>query len=723
MSAERIDRSDGKDGFADELPPGTTLMHGQYTIEHFLNAGGFGITYLAKDSLDRKIVIKECFPSTFCRRSRTIVQARSRAHQAELKSIVDLFVQEARSLAKLAHPSIVGVHQVFEDNNTAYMALDFVEGADLLDRLEGEGEPLEPAVIEEMVRKLLDAIGFIHRQGMLHRDISPDNILLNKKGNPVLIDFGAAREQATRASRVLSAMRVVKDGYSPQEFYIQGSEQGPSSDLYSLAATFHHVITGDVPPNSQARLAAIASGAKDPYTPLLGRFPDYKDGFLAAIDTAMSVLPKDRLKSGRDWLAMMDRTDGVDGTSAVILSMISEQAAEAEAEAQAARMAEEAAMAAEAEVKALERAAKRAEDEDRPISRKLKAISEADPDFDRLAEDFDDAAEAVKVAQAARYPDGEMQATPSGGRKLVLYGSVAAAALVAVLGVSTLLRGGDDDLSAQNEVALSAPEQVAATTSEAPADAPDAFVASNIAAVSSTPSVSFELEEPAPEAEIDAVDAAVAEALRQGGVVETALEMLPDPADEARSSSVMSTWLIDLPFTVSAEGEISAVDAGAPDWAARGTDIVAVNGVSFTGAEPLSRVAVDTLNLDGQAEVEVAFDLGAGGAAAPVVESAVFQVVRETSLSNGTRFETRYGGETWVTRLVALPEDARTDIKVGDVLMVYMPTSERIAESDSIAEILDREIAAGIRQVPFAVMREGSMWVVSLDLPTESLEN
>ena len=148
---------------------------------------------------------------------------------------------------------------------------------------------------------------------------------------------------------------------------------------------------------------------------------------------------------------------------------------------------------------------------------------------------------------------------------------------------------------------------------------------------------------------------------------------------------------------------------------------MAVNGVSFTGTEPLSRVAVETLALDGQAEVEVAFDLG--GAEAPVAESAVFDVVRETTLSNGTRFETRYGGETWVTRLVALPDNARADIKVGDVLMVYMPTSERIAESDSIAEILDREMAAGIRQLPFAVMREGSMWVVSLDLPAESFEN
>src|SRR6056297_2782327 len=302
--------TDEKDSFVDELKPGTKLMHGQYTIENFLNAGGFGITYLARDSLDRKVVIKECFPGAFCRRSRYIVQARSRAHQNELKSIVRLFVQEARSLAKLDHPNIVGVHQVFEDNETAYMALDFVEGRDLLDTIEDPNHGLTPAQIKIILKEVLGAVGFIHDQGILHRDISPDNILINKEFHPVLIDFGAAREEATKQSRVLSALRVVKDGYSPQEFYIAGSDQSPSSDLYALAASFYHLVTGDVPPNSQARLAAIASGEADPYVPMIGRFPDYDDDFLAAMDKALAVLPKDRVQSAKDWLRMIDGLDG-----------------------------------------------------------------------------------------------------------------------------------------------------------------------------------------------------------------------------------------------------------------------------------------------------------------------------------------------------------------------------------------------------------------------------
>ena len=123
-------------------------------------------------------------------------------------------------MAKLNHPNIVGVHQVFEENNTAYMALDFVEGCDLLDVIENGTLKLSPEDIETILRKVLDAISFVHAQGLLHRDISPDNILLNQNKDPVLIDFGAAREQASKKSRVLSALRVVKDGYSPQEFYV-----------------------------------------------------------------------------------------------------------------------------------------------------------------------------------------------------------------------------------------------------------------------------------------------------------------------------------------------------------------------------------------------------------------------------------------------------------------------------------------------------------------------
>jgi len=292
--------------FADDLKPGAQLLDGQYTILGFLNSGGFGITYLAKDSVDRTVVIKECFPNSLCRRSSSIVRARSRKHSGEFRSFVQSFIEEARSLARLVHPNIVGVHQVFEDNDTAYMAIDFINGKDLHDILESTDQAFTPEEIVVLLKKMLSAVEFIHHTGILHRDISPDNILVDQTGNPVLIDFGAASEQVARATRVLTGRRVVKDGYSPQEFYLTGAEQSPSSDLYALGATIYHVIDGKAPPDSQRRLAMVAEGSPDPYAALAGRFDGYPPGFLESIDKAIRVMPRDRIQSATAWLEMIE---------------------------------------------------------------------------------------------------------------------------------------------------------------------------------------------------------------------------------------------------------------------------------------------------------------------------------------------------------------------------------------------------------------------------------
>ena len=307
MSTDRKDEDEIIEIPGDALKPGTDLLHGQYTIVSFLNAGGFGMTYLAKDSLERTVVIKECFPSSMCCRTRNLVRARSRNNQDEFSSVVSLFGQEARRLSKLSHPNIVGIHQVFEDNGTAYMALDYIEGYDMMDTIEHVEDRLDPKDVKAILNKLLRAIAYIHDHDILHRDISPDNILLDDRKEPSLIDFGAAREEATRASRILSALHVVKDGYSPQEFYLAGAEQDASSDLYSLAATFYHVITGKAPPNSQRRVAAIAGGKDDPYVPLSSRtMRGYDEFFLSAIDIAMNVFPQDRLHTAHEWIERID---------------------------------------------------------------------------------------------------------------------------------------------------------------------------------------------------------------------------------------------------------------------------------------------------------------------------------------------------------------------------------------------------------------------------------
>ncbi len=297
--------ADLAESFADDLKPGTVLLDGQYTILGFLNSGGFGITYLAQDSLDRKVVIKECFPNALCRRSTSAVRPRSRKHTHDLRSIVENFIAEARNLAKLVHPNIVGVHQVFEDNDTAYMAIDFIDGKDLEDILSSTDQAFGPAEIVVLLQKMLSAVDFIHQAGILHRDISPDNILIDQNRNPVLIDFGAASQATLVPTRVLTGRRVVKDGYSPQEFYLTGAEQSPASDLYSLGATFYHVITGGPPVESQKRLAMVAEGSPDPYRPLVGRYRGYPDGFLASIDASLKVLQRDRLQSASVWAEMI----------------------------------------------------------------------------------------------------------------------------------------------------------------------------------------------------------------------------------------------------------------------------------------------------------------------------------------------------------------------------------------------------------------------------------
>ena len=293
---------------SEALPSGTTLLGDQFTIERPLSNGGFGITYLAEDNfLGRRVVIKECYPEAFCRRDGKRVLVRSHIHHEKYRAIVEMFMREARSIAKLRHPNIVGVHRIFEDNETAYMVLDLIHGRDLLSLIKDEDDVLNPQQMKEVLIKTLDAVELIHRNDLLHRDLSPDNILLDKWGSPVLIDFGAAREEASRETRAVSAVLVVKDGYSPQEFYFAGGKQGPSSDLYALGATFYHLISGEAPPNSQTRMAEFAGNNPDPCEPLLGRFPAYDDEFLEAIDKAMMILPKARLQSAREWLNLITK--------------------------------------------------------------------------------------------------------------------------------------------------------------------------------------------------------------------------------------------------------------------------------------------------------------------------------------------------------------------------------------------------------------------------------
>jgi serine/threonine protein kinase len=306
-----FDTSDAltQSGCGDELVPGTRLFHGAYRITRFINSGGFGITYVARDSLDREVVVKECFSSTFCRRTETRVRARSQSTQGQMHKIVKSFLNEAQSLAKLSHPNIVGVHQVFEDNDTAYMVLDYIRGHDLLEIIDEKKVDLRPDQIVSIATKLVSAIGYIHDNDILHCDISPDNIFVNREGEPILIDFGAARRSAAGEEQKYSGLSVVKDGYSPHELYATGGKYGAWSDIYALAASLYHAITGKAPENCQSRLAALAEKRQDPCQPLAGRVAGYPAGFLETIDRAMAVMPGARFQTAKDWIKALPKQD------------------------------------------------------------------------------------------------------------------------------------------------------------------------------------------------------------------------------------------------------------------------------------------------------------------------------------------------------------------------------------------------------------------------------
>lgn len=303
------------DGASDEDPganaaalaAGTSLLRGQYNLKKFLAAGGFGITYLAQDSLMRDVVVKECFPSEICLRAGGNVRVRKAAHSDAYQAILEGFVAEAHSLAALDHRNIVRVHQVFKENSTAYMAIDFVAGPDLFELIELPAKRPSPRLVRGITRKLLDAVQYIHARGMLHLDISPDNILMDGPDEPVLIDFGAARDWSTATESPEWHSQFVKDGYSPPEFYDPDATRGASSDLYSLAASIHHLISGDPPLAGDIRRTAVTGGDADPYIPLLGRVAGYDPEFLDAIDRCLQIDPNDRIQSAEAWTKQIAR--------------------------------------------------------------------------------------------------------------------------------------------------------------------------------------------------------------------------------------------------------------------------------------------------------------------------------------------------------------------------------------------------------------------------------
>ena len=303
MSGEReIDqtiREPGPLGFT-ALRTGTRLGD-RFIVDHVIAAGGFGITYGARhDGLGRVFAIKEHFPRQFAYRDGATSEVRP-TDPATYSWALDRFLQEGRSLAKCKHPNVVDVTDVFEANGTAYMVLVYEEGQSLKGWLERLGRPPTQPEIDALLGPLLDALAFVHAQGLLHRDIAPDNIMVRNGGTPCLIDFGAARQALAQHSQVMSA--IVKSGFSPPEQYSStGKAQGPWSDIYALGATLYKAVTSKVPPEATERVS------EDTLQPTAEAAPSpglYRPAFLAAIDASLRLRQADRPQSVKAWRTML----------------------------------------------------------------------------------------------------------------------------------------------------------------------------------------------------------------------------------------------------------------------------------------------------------------------------------------------------------------------------------------------------------------------------------
>jgi len=293
------------------LRPGEVV--GRYRIVSVLGQGGFGITYRALDSeLGREVAIKEYLPAALAvRQDRITVVPRSRSAAEDFAWGRDRFIAEGRTLAALHRvPGIVLVHDFLETNGTAYLVMELLGGQTLQERVARRG-PLDATSLDTLLRPLLDGLEQVHAAGFLHRDIKPANILLDDQGRPTLIDFGASRAAVAGRSQAMTA--VFTPGYAAVEQFT-AAKQGPWTDIYGLAATLHHAVAGQPPPNAVDRVL------DDTYAPLAEGKRPFAQSLLAAIDAGLAVRSADRPQSIAAWRTLLSQpASAVPGAPATVV--------------------------------------------------------------------------------------------------------------------------------------------------------------------------------------------------------------------------------------------------------------------------------------------------------------------------------------------------------------------------------------------------------------------
>ena len=233
------------------LVPGTVLK-GRYVVGKALGQGGFGITYIAWDDVfNRVVAVKEYLPLSIATRNTDSlsVTCASENLKEDYEYGLRKFLDEARILAMFTEmPNIVNVHDFFRANGTAYMVMEYIEGITFKEYLERSGGRIPWKQAEGVLSFVADALKEVHSRGLLHRDISPDNIYITESKQIKLLDFGAARIALGAQNKSFSI--VLKHGYAPIEQYKSKGNQGPWTDIYALAATYYKSVTGRLPPES-----------------------------------------------------------------------------------------------------------------------------------------------------------------------------------------------------------------------------------------------------------------------------------------------------------------------------------------------------------------------------------------------------------------------------------------------------------------------------------------
>ena len=242
------------------LKPGT-ILDGKYLVGEMLGQGGFGITYIGFDLLlEQKVAIKEYYPMSTGMVSRenstTVVWSSAVMQKSGMEKGFDSFLKEARKMAKLGGiPGVVGVKSVFIQNETAYIVMDFIEGETLLKKLQREG-PMDYGTCVSLMTPIMQALSEVHKHGIIHRDISPDNIMVQNDGRLILLDLGAAKDLDIQGKdgNMQSSQMVAKQGFSPVEQYGRDGKIGSWTDVYAMAATIYYCCTGVLPPSATDRM-------------------------------------------------------------------------------------------------------------------------------------------------------------------------------------------------------------------------------------------------------------------------------------------------------------------------------------------------------------------------------------------------------------------------------------------------------------------------------------